>query len=67
MELFLTIRQEAKAKNAFANNMSTDIKLSKPKVPKIIQSYRFLGNIIANLCKKKKNRTCRFFDLKYFA
>ena len=54
MELFLTVRQEAKAKNAFANNMSTDIKLSKPKFPKIIQSCRFLGNIIVNLCKKQK-------------
>ena len=34
--------------------MSTDIKLSKPKFPKIIQSCRFLGNIIVNLCKKTK-------------
>ena len=47
-------KKEAKAKNAFANNMSTDIKLSKPKFPKIIQSCRFLGNIIVNLCKKTK-------------
>ena len=30
-ELFLTTRQKTKIRNAFANNMSTDIKLSKLK------------------------------------
>ena len=29
LELLLTIRQRAKLRNAFNNNMSTDLKLSK--------------------------------------
>ena len=29
-ELFLTIRQRTKVRNAFANNMSTEIKLTQP-------------------------------------
>ena len=37
-ELFVTTRQTTKIKNAFANNMSTDIKLSKSQISKIIQS-----------------------------
>ena len=36
-ELFLTTRQRTKIRNAFANNMSTDIKLSKAQVSKIIR------------------------------
>ena len=36
-ELFLTTRQTTKVRNAFANNMSTDIKLSKAQTSKIIQ------------------------------
>ena len=30
-ELLLTTRQKTKVRNAFNNNMSTDLKLSKPK------------------------------------
>ena len=41
-ELLLTTRQKAKVRNAF-NNMSTDLKLSKPQISKIIQSGEFLG------------------------
>ena len=37
-ELLLTIRQRAKLRNAFNNNMQTDIKLSKASISKIIQS-----------------------------
>ena len=37
-EFFVTTRQTTKIKNAFANNMSTDIKLSKSQISKIIQS-----------------------------
>ena len=37
-ELFLTRKQTTKVRNAFANNMSTDIKLSKTQIFKIIQS-----------------------------
>ena len=37
-ELLLTTRQRTKLKNAFNNNMSTDIKLSKAQISKIIRS-----------------------------
>ena len=36
-ELFTTTRQKTKIKNTFANNTSTDIKLSKAQLSKIIQ------------------------------
>ena len=51
-ELFLTTRQTTKIRNAFANNMSTDIKLSKPQTPKIIQSGRYFRSCLGNLGKK---------------
>ena len=35
-ELLLTTRQKTKIKNAFNNNMSTDLKLSKARISKII-------------------------------
>ena len=34
-ELLLTTRQETKLRNAFNNNMSTDLKLSKAQISKI--------------------------------
>ena len=37
----LTTNQKAKLWNAFENNISTDIKLSKTKTPKFIQSWYF--------------------------
>ena len=37
-ELFLATRQTTKIRNAFANNMSTDIKLTKAQISKITQS-----------------------------
>ena len=42
-ELSLTTRQKTNLRNAFNNNMSTDIKLAKAQISKIIQSGRFLG------------------------
>ena len=60
-ELFLTARQKTKIKNAFArnSNMLMDIKLSKAKISKRIQTGGFLSNMVsgfANLgktwCKK---------------
>ena len=42
-ELLLTTRQKIKLRNAFNNNMSTDLKLSKAQISKIIQSGGFLG------------------------
>ena len=37
-ELLLTTRQKTKLRNAFNNNMSTDLKLSKAQISKIIYS-----------------------------
>ena len=37
-ELFPTTRQTNKIRNVFANNISTDVKLSKAQIFKIIQS-----------------------------
>ena len=37
-ELFLTAKQITKTRNAFANNMSTDTKLSKAQINKVIES-----------------------------
>ena len=48
-ELFLTIRQKIKIRNAYANNMSTHIKLSKAQLSKIIQSGGFLGALLGKL------------------
>ena len=45
-ELSLTARQKAKLRNAFNNNMSTDVKLSKAQVSKIIQSGELFWIII---------------------
>ena len=37
-ELLLTTRQKTKIRNAFNNNMSTDIKISKAQISKMTQS-----------------------------
>ena len=50
-ELLLTTRQKAKIRNAFNNNTSTDIKLSKAQINKIIQSGGFLGKLFGPLLK----------------
>ena len=50
-ELLLTTRQTNKLRNAVGNNMSTDIKLSKFQISKIIQSGGFLGNLLGLLLK----------------
>ena len=48
-ELLLTIRQETKIKNAFNDNMSTDIKLSKAQISKTVQSGEFSGSLLSKL------------------
>ena len=48
-ELLLTTRQKTKLRNTFENNMSTDIKLSKAEISKIIQSGGFLGALLSKL------------------
>ena len=51
-ELFLTTRQTTKIRNTFAKNMSTDIKLSKAQISKIIQLGGSFGSWLGNLGKK---------------
>ena len=48
-ELLLTTRQKTKLRNAFNNNMSTDLKLSKAQISKVIQSGEFLGSLLSKL------------------
>ena len=48
-ELLLTTRQNTKLRNAINNNLTTDIKLSKAQIKKIIQSGGFLGRLLSKL------------------
>ena len=52
-ELLLTNRQVANLRKAFANNSSTDIKLSKTQLSKMIQSGGFLGRLLGPLLKTR--------------
>ena len=48
-ELLLTTRQNTKLRNAINNNLSTDIKLSKAQIKKLIQSRGFLRKLLSKL------------------
>ena len=48
-QLFLTTRQSTKLKNAINNNLSTDIKLSKAQLKKLIKSGGFLGSLLSKI------------------
>ena len=48
-ELLLTTRQNTKLRNAINNDLSTDIKLSKAQIKKIIQSGGFVGKLLSKL------------------
>ena len=50
-ELLLTNRQVANLCKAFATNKSTDIKLSKTQLSKMIQSGGFLGRLLGPLLR----------------
>ena len=50
-ELLLTNRQVANLRKVFANYLSTDIKLSKTQISKMIQSGGFLGRLLGPLLK----------------
>ena len=50
-ELLLTNRQVSNLRKSFANNSSTDIKLSKTQLSKMIQSWRFLSRLLGPLLK----------------
>ena len=49
LELLLTTKQKTKLRNAFNNNMSTGLKLSRAQISKIIQSGGFLGSLLSKL------------------
>ena len=48
-ELFLITRQNTKLRNVINNNLTTDIKLSKAQIKKLIQSGGFLGKLLSKL------------------
>ena len=50
-ELLLTNRQVANIRKAFTKNTSTDIKLSKTQLSKMIQSGGFVGKLLGPLLK----------------
>ena len=52
-DLFLTNRQVANIRKAFANNLSTDIKLSKTQVSKMVQWGGFLGRLLGPVLKAR--------------
>ena len=47
-ELLLTTRQKTKLRNAFNNNMSTDLNLSRAQISKTIRSGGFSGALLIN-------------------
>ena len=51
-KLLLTNRQVLNLRKAFANHFSTDIKLSKTQLSKMIQSRGFLGIFLGQLLKQ---------------
>ena len=51
MNYYSTTRQKIKLRNTFNNNMSTDLKLSKTQIFKIIQSGGFLSKLLGPLLK----------------
>ena len=52
-ELLLTNRQVTNIRKAFAKNASTDIKLSKTQLSKMMQSGGFLGRLLCPLLKTR--------------
>ena len=50
-KLLLTNRQVANLRKAFTNYLSTDIKLSKTQLSKMIQSGGFLSRLLGTLLK----------------
>ena len=50
-KLLLTNRQVSNLRKAFVSHLSTDIKLSKTQLSKMIQSRGFLGRLLGPLLK----------------
>ena len=62
MNYFKQQDKHKKIRNDFSNKMSTDTKLSKTQISKIIQSGEFLCNMLGNLGKKSNSRSCYSFS-----
>ena len=59
-ELFIKPRQTTNLRNTFANNMPSDIKLSKTKISRlIIQSGQSFGSWLGSLGIKRTNTYCK--------
>ena len=52
-EFLLTNSQVANLRKTFANHLSTDIKLSKTQLSRMIQSGRFLGRLLGPLLETR--------------
>ena len=63
-ELLLTTRQKAKPRNGFNNNMSTDLRLSKARISKIIQSRGFLGSLLSKIAGQLMNVPVPFSSIR---
>ena len=50
-ELLLITRQKTKLRNAFNNNMLTNLTVSKAQISKIIQPGGFLGSFLSKLAR----------------
>ena len=48
-KLLLTTRQKTKLRNAFNNSISTNLKLSKAQILKIIRSGGYFGSLLSKL------------------
>ena len=46
-ELLLKTRQKSKLRNAFENNLSADVRLSKTRISKIIEFEGFLVSLLS--------------------
>ena len=62
-ELFLTTRQTNIIRNAFANNISANITLSKTQTSKIIQSGGSFGSWFGNLGKKALTNVAIYYAI----
>ena len=62
-EVFTTTSPKTDIRNAFAKNMSTDIKVSKDQIIKIIQSGEFPVKTLGNLGKKYCYTLLIFWEL----
>ena len=65
-ELLLTPRQKTNLRNAFENNMSTDLKLSKAQISKIIQPGEILRSSLSKLARPII-KISSSFGKKYFS